>query len=140
MATFTVQRTIAKPRADVWALLGDFTSSPGPGVTVQVEKEGDRSQGGAGTIRTITVGNVRVREIIDAVTPPYAFTYRILEGAPMKDYKADVTLEEVDGTTVIRWQASLKPKIPLTGGICCSVAKGTVNKLIDAVEKALRTR
>jgi carbon monoxide dehydrogenase subunit G len=140
MVTFSVERTIAARRAEVWALLGDFTASPGPGITVEVEKEGDRSQGGAGTIRTITIGNVRVREIIDGVTPPYSFTYRILGGVPMKDYKADVTLEEADGATVIRWQASLTPKIPLTGGICCSVAKGTVNKLIDAVEKGLRTR
>ena len=55
----------------------------------------------------------------------------------MKEYRAVVTFGEVDGATVIRWDANLKPKFPLTGGICCRVAKGTVNDLIDAVEKAL---
>jgi carbon monoxide dehydrogenase subunit G len=137
MATFVHERKINFPRAEVWSRLGDFSHVPGPGITVEVEKEGDTSAAGAGTIRTITIGKMRVREILEAASPPHSFTYRILSGAPVKEYKADVTLEETDGGTLVRWQGDLKPKIPLTGGLLCGVAKGSVDKLLDAVEAAL---
>jgi carbon monoxide dehydrogenase subunit G len=138
MADFSFERKLNFPRADVWPLIGDFTKSPGPEIKVEVEKEGDKAAAGAGTIRTITIGKVRVREVLETANPPSSFTYRIIGGAPMKEYKADVTFRESDGATVIRWDACLKPKFPLTGSLCCLVAKGAANKLLDAVEKALR--
>jgi len=137
MATFSVERKLNFPRADVWPRIGDFTRSPGPGIEVVVEKEGDQAAGGAGTMRTITIGKVRVREVLEAANPPSSFTYRIVGGAPMKEYQAVVTLSEADGGTVIRWDAKLRPRFPLTGSICCGVAERTVSQLIDAVEKAL---
>jgi carbon monoxide dehydrogenase subunit G len=137
MSCFSFERTLQFPRADIWPLIGDFARSPGPEIKVTVEKEGDKAAAGAGTIRTITVGNVRVREVLEAANPPASFTYRIIGGAPMKEYKANVTLRDSDGNTVIRWDADLKPKFPLTGGICCRVAKSTANKLINAIEKTL---
>ena len=135
MASYTFERKINLPVEKVWSLIGDFTKSPGPEIKVEVEKEGDPSAGGAGTIRMITIGKVRVREILDTVNPPHSFTYRILGGAPMKEYHGKVNFEDKEGSTIIHWHADLKPKIPLTGGICCKVAKGAVNGLINAVER-----
>jgi len=140
MAGFTFERKLNFSRTDVWPLIGDFTKSPGPEIKIQVEKEGDKALAGAGTVRTITVGKVRVREVLEAANQPCSFAYRIIGGAPMKEYKADVTLNETGGSTVIRWDARLRPKFPLTGGICCGVAKRTANKLIDAIEKALERK
>ncbi len=85
--------------------------------------------------RTITIGKVRVREILDIANPPYSFKYRILGGAPMKKYHGEVNFEGKQDSTIIHWKADLKPKIPFTGGICCKAAKGAVNSLIDSVEK-----
>lgn len=135
MASYTVHREIKLPIEKVWSLIGDFTNSPGPEVKVEVEKEGDPSTGGAGTIRTVIIGKVRVREILDTANPPHSFTYRIIGGAPMKEYHGKVNFEDKAGSTIIHWEANLKPKIPLTGGICCKVAKGAVNGLIDSMVK-----
>jgi len=135
MASYTLEREIKLPVEKVWSLIGDFTQSPGPEIRVEVEKGGDPGAGGAGTIRTITIGKVRVREILDTADPPHSFTYRILGGAPMKEYHGKVSFEDKKGSTIIRWQGDLKPKIPFAGGICCKVAKGAVNGLIDSVEK-----
>jgi len=135
MASFTFERKVKLPVEKVWSLIGDFTATPGPDIKVEVEKQGDPDKNGAGTIRTITIGKVRVKEILDSASPPDSFTYRILSGAPMKEYLGKVKFEESDGATLIRWQADIKPKIPFTGPILVKVAKGAVNGLIDAVEK-----
>lgn len=132
MASYTLERTVRLPIAEVWALLADFTRSPGPGIEVEVEKEGDPNAGGIGTIRRVTIGKLQAREILDTVDPPHSFTYRMLDGAPMKDYRARVDLTEEEGATVIHWHADFKPKVPFTGGILGRMAKGTVNDFIDA--------
>ncbi len=135
MASLTIQRKVDLPIEKVWPLIGDFTATPGPGIKVEVEKEGDPNENGAGTIRTITIGKVRVKEILDTANPPNSFTYRILSGAPMKEYYGKVNFEDSDGLTVIHWQADIKPKIPFTGPILVKVTKGAINAIIDAVEK-----
>ena len=135
MATLTLARKVNLPIEKVWSLIGDFTASPGPDIKVEVEKEGDPNKGGAGTIRIITIGKVRVKEILDTANPPNSFTYRILSGAPMKEYHGKVNFEDRDGATMIYWQSEIKPKIPFTGPILVKVTKGAVNDLIDAVEK-----
>lgn len=135
MSSYSFDRTVNAPIEEVWSLIGDFTKSPGPENSVTVEKQGDPNAGGAGTTRVIRIGNVTVREILDTADPPRGFTYRILSGAPVKDYFGKVTFQDKGGKTLIRWSADLKPKIPFTGGICCNVAKGAVQKLIDSVER-----
>ena len=135
MATFTIERKVKLPVQKVWSLIGDFTKSPGPDIKVNVEKEGNPGTHGTGTIRTITIGKVCVTEILDTANPPHSFTYRILSGAPMKEYRGVVHFESVDGATLIQWKADIKPKFPFTGPILVKVAKGAVNGLIDSVEK-----
>ena len=135
MASFFLERTVNIPIDRLWSLVGDFTKSPCPGISVTSEKQGDPRAGGVGTIRTITIGHVRVREIIETVNPPHGFSYRILSGAPVKEYVGRALFEDKDGRTFIRWSGDFKPKILFTGGICCKVAKGAVVQLLDSIEK-----
>ena len=135
MASFTFERKVNLPVEKTWSLIGDFTKSPGPEIKVEVEKEGDPDKGGAGTIRTITIGKVCVKEILDTANPPNSFTYRIIAGPPMKEYLGTVNFKDDAGATMICWSAYIKPKIPFTGPILCMVAKNAVNSLINAVEK-----
>ncbi|MDH3390373.1 MAG: hypothetical protein OEL85_01050 [Desulfobulbaceae bacterium] len=91
---------------------------------------------GIGTIRKLTIGKLYVREILDSVNPPYAFTYRRLSGAPMKEYLGKVRFEPKENSTIIYWSADLTPKIPFTGWICSKVASDAQHCLIDEVEKS----
>jgi hypothetical protein len=120
----------------VWSLIGDFTKAPSPEIKVEVEKEGDMEANGIGTIRKLTIGKLCVREILDSANPPYAFTYRILSGAPMKEYLGKVRFEPKENSTIIYWSADLTPKIPFTGWICSKVASDAQHCLIDEVEKS----
>ena len=137
MTVYSFRREVKLPIEKVWSLIGDFTKAPGPGITVEVEKEGDRDANGVGTIRKITIGKVCVREILDTANPPYTFTYRILSGAPMKEYLGKVRLEPRESSTIVHWNAELTPKIPFTGWICSKVASDAQHCLIDEVDKTI---
>ncbi|MEN8232099.1 MAG: SRPBCC family protein [Thermodesulfobacteriota bacterium] len=137
MTVYSFRREVNLPIEKVWSLLGDFTKAPSPEIKVVVEKEGDMDTNGVGTIRKITIGKVCVREILDSANPPYTFTYRILSGAPIKEYQGKVRLERRESSTIIHWHADLIPKIPLTGWVCSKVASEAQHSLIDAVEKSI---
>ncbi len=137
MTVYSFRREVKMPIEKVWSLIGDFTKAPGPGITVEVEKKGDMDANGIGTIRKITIGKVCVREILDSANPPYTFAYRILSGAPMKEYLGKVRLESRESSTIIHWSAELTPKIPYTGWICSKVASDAQHCLIDEVEKSI---
>lgn len=136
MASFTITRKIEMPADQVWAIASDWQKSPGPGISVKVEEEGDPESQGIGAIREITIGNVCVREKLESIKTPHSFTYRILSGAPMNDYLGYVEFIPKENSTIVQWKAELTPKIPLTGWICCKVAKGAINRFIDEIEKA----
>jgi Polyketide cyclase / dehydrase and lipid transport len=136
MAVYSFSREIKLPIEKVWSLIGDFTKAPSPEIKVEVEKEGDMEANGIGTIRKLTIGKLCVREILDSANPPYAFTYRILSGAPMKEYLGKVRFEPKENSTIIYWSADLTPKIPFTGWICSKVASDAQHCLIDEVEKS----
>ena len=137
MTVYSFRREVKLPREKVWSLIGDFTKAPGPGVTVEVEKKGDMDANGIGTIRKISIGKVCVREILDSANPPYTFAYRILSGAPMKEYLGKVRLESRESSTIIHLSAELTPKIPYTGWICSKVVSDAQHCLIDEVEKSI---
>lgn len=138
MTAYSFSREVELPIEDVWSRLGDFTKTPGPAIKVDVEKQGNMDANGVGTIRKITIGKVCVREILDSADPPSTFTYRILSGAPMKEYLGKVRLEPKESSTVIHWSAELTPKIPLTGWICSWIASDSQHRLIDDVEKSIK--
>ena len=135
MPSFLLVRNVDVPADRVWGLCGDFTKSPGPGVVVQVEKEGNPH---VGAERTITIGSVKVRERLVAVDPPRGFSYTILSGAPMKEHLAKAEFIPRGATTEIRWNVEFKPKVPGIGWIVGMVTKKAVNQFIDEIEKAGR--
>ena len=137
MTIYSFRREVNLPIEEVWSLIGGFTKAPSPEIKVEVEKEGDVDANGVGTIRKITIGKVSVREILDSANPPYSFTYRILSGAPMKEYLGKVRFEPKENSTIIHWQADLTPKIPFTGWICSKIASDAQHQLIDEVEKSI---
>ncbi len=136
MTSFTLSRMVDLPAKKVWEIAGDFTKSPGPGVLVEVEKQGDPDAHGVGAIRAITIGKVRVRERLDSIDPPKSFAYTILSGAPIKNHSGKAEFIPKGSSTEIRWSGEFSPKIPFTGWICCKVSKGAVNGLIDEIEKS----
>lgn len=136
MTTFTITRKLALSSEKVWATVSDFTSAPSPEITIDVEEKGDPEANGIGAIRNIKIKGVPgVVERLEAVDAPNSITYRMLSGAPVKEYLGTVNVVALDGATLINWDVKLIPKIPGIGWIFAMVIKKAINRYIDAIEE-----
>jgi hypothetical protein len=108
--------TTASP-ADVFPLLVDGSTWPiwSPLDSYELVEEAPGGGDGLGAIRIFTTGRSRSREEVVAVEPDTRFAYALLEGLPLKGYRADITLEESEGGTRITWHSEFDPKYPGTG-------------------------
>jgi len=61
-----------------------------------------------GTRRDISVpmlfAKLRLREIIEYAEPPYTLVYRVFDSPPIRTHRGEITLEEQEGLTTVRWQ------------------------------------
>ena len=133
MTAFRITREVNLPSGKLFSITSDFTRSPSPTILIDVEKEGDQANG-VGTIRTITIGMVKVRERLESVNPPHSITYTILSGAPMKDYLGKIKIMPKESKSEIQWDVKFTPKIPGIGWLGAMVSKKTINRLIDETE------
>jgi hypothetical protein len=107
----------AAPPATVYGLLIDGAGWPAwsghSSAEVEVRGEGDGD--GVGAVRVLRRGRVRSRERIVALETDRLLAYELVDGLPLRDYRAAVELTpERDGTT-IRWHADFAGKTPGTG-------------------------
>jgi hypothetical protein len=138
MTTLSIARTLDLPVEKVWEIAGDFKKSPGPGVSVEVEDPGDPASQGVGSIRTITIGKVKVRERLESINAPKSFTYRILSGAPMKDHLAKAEFIPQGSSTEVRFTYEFTPKIIGIGWLVSLMVKKAINSYIDEIETTSR--
>jgi uncharacterized protein YndB with AHSA1/START domain len=106
------------PVERVWALLADARGWPEwtPFDAAELEREGSPVADGVGAIRRFTNGKTVTRECVVAFEPPHWLAYQLLSGLPVRDYRADVTLQPApDGGTAIRWQSRFEPLVPGMG-------------------------
>ena len=64
---------------------------------------------------------------------PTHYSYVLLSGLPVKDYRGDVTLEPVDGGTRITWRSTFQPKVPLTGWLWRRALHRFVGEIVAAL-------
>jgi ligand-binding SRPBCC domain-containing protein len=136
MATFTITRKLDLPSEKVWATVSDFNRPPSPVIKIEVEEKGDPEANGIGAIRNIKIKGVPgVVERLETVDAPNSITYRMLSGAPVKEYLGTVNVVAQDGATVINWDVKLIPKIPGIGWLAGMVIRKAINRYIDAIEE-----
>ena len=97
----------------LYALLADARSwtdwAPFDGADVE-------SGHGVGEVRRLRKGRVKSKERVVALEPPRRFVYEFLSGLPIRDYRAEVTLDpRPDGGTTVRWHSTFRAKVPGTG-------------------------
>ncbi len=85
--------------------LGSFT----------LERPGETEREGVGAIRVFRTGTVKSRELIVAAEPGRRFSYTVLSGMPLRDYRADIELVPDDGGTLITWHSGFDARYPGTG-------------------------
>jgi len=83
--------------------LTDLSGWPrwGPVRSVTVEEPGDES--GVGQVRAIKTWGGTVRERVTSVQPNEGFTYELLSGAPVKNYRGRMSLRPSGSGTALTW-------------------------------------
>jgi len=136
---FMITRALDAPVDRVWEIIGNPGASPGRGVDVHVDRPG--AADGSGLIRTVRVGRTTAHEEITAVGPGRVIRYRLIKGAPVRDYASDVALHESpDGGTAVSWEARFRPLVPGTGWALRLLSIRTLNRVLDAVAESSSAR
>jgi uncharacterized protein YndB with AHSA1/START domain len=136
---FTITRSLDAPVDRVWEILGNPGVSPGRGVDVRVERPG--AADGTGLARVVKVGLATVHEEITDVGPGHVIRYRMIKGAPVRDYTSSLALEESPSCgTLVSWDARFRPVVPGTGWAVTLVSRHTLNRVLDVVAESSGAR
>jgi uncharacterized protein YndB with AHSA1/START domain len=109
-------RSTAPPET-VYRLLAEGGTWPtwSPLESFRLERPAADAPEGVGAIRVFRTGRTTSREEIVELVPGCRLSYALLSGLPLRGYRADVDLTQVDGGTLIRWRSSFTARVPGTG-------------------------
>jgi len=108
------ERTAQAPPAIVWALVSDAMTYPrwGPWSEAGYRRPGETSPGGPGAVYWLRSSRryglrrpVSVEKILDA-EEGRRLVYTVIDGIPVRNYRAEITLAPAAEGTRIRWAAS----------------------------------
>lgn len=109
--------TTASPAA-VYALLRDGKTWPvwSPLDAFELRKPAESEPEGLGAIRHFTTGRTHSIEEIVELVPDRRFSYTLVEGMPLKGYRADIDITPTPGGGCrIRWHSTFRASVPGTG-------------------------
>ena len=111
--------TMTGSPAAVYALLIDGSTWPewSPIGSFELVSPGAGTPEGVGAVRIFSTGRIRSRERVVVAQPNELFSYVLVSGLAIRDYRAVVTLRPSDGGTVIHWRSTFRAKVPGTGWI-----------------------
>jgi Polyketide cyclase / dehydrase and lipid transport len=135
MRTIKAYATTSGSPSAVWDLLADATKWAQWGAWSKVEVEGGGEQG-PGSIRVLVRRPLRLRERVTEWMPAERMGYELLDGMRVRDYKAEVSLEQAtnDGT-LVRWSSSYKRAGPITALILRLAVHDACRRLAKAASQ-----
>jgi hypothetical protein len=143
--SFEVVSRTSAPVDRVWPLLGEAERWKEWSFLDRsdLERPGDPAPDGAGAVRHFTRFGVGSREEVVLWDPPRHLGYIILQGFPVRRYRADITLT-TDGSgtgsgTVIRWHASFDALLPGTGHLMVAVLKTVIGRFARGAARYAET-
>jgi len=81
----------------------------------ELHRPGETEPEGVGAVRLFRTPPFASYEQIVELEPDRRFSYALLRGFPVRDYRVGAVLTPVDGGTELHWHCEFSPKIPGTG-------------------------
>jgi hypothetical protein len=132
------QRSTAAP-ATVYDVLMDFDrwSEWAPTVSAASWENRGASGSGAGGVRRVRVGLSVTRDRIVAAERPHHHAYEVALPwiAPVKDYAADVRIENQAAGSLIVWAVTCTPRIPGTHRLIEFGLRTTYTRVVKALAR-----
>lgn len=98
-----------------------------------LEREGEPTPNGVGSIRVLTAVGPPMREETIAYERPSRFSYKVLSGLPVRDHVGTVLLEPAGEGTKVTYALRTTPTVPLAGAIVVAAVKRAVTQLLNGV-------
>jgi uncharacterized protein YndB with AHSA1/START domain len=133
MVSYDVRTWSSASPEQIFALVADATSwSRWAGPMIMHSswaREGTPAPGGVGAIRKLGTKFAGTREEILEYDPPHYLAYTILGRAPIRDYRAIVSLDPDKNGTRITWAGAFEARIPGSGPLLAWVLKRIVGSM-----------
>jgi len=135
VASFTYVREVAAPPEVVWDVLtdhrayADFTAMRAS----ELEREGEPAPNGVGAIRVLRAVGPPLREETIVYEAPERFSYKLLSGAPVRDYVGTVKLAPSGSGTEITYAVRTIPTLPVGGFAVVGVVKQAIKALLRGI-------
>jgi hypothetical protein len=132
-----VEARSAAPPERVWGLLATTSSwtTWSKASEAELTQPGAGDPEGVGALRRFRVGRTVSRERVVTFEPVTRFGYELLEGLPLRGYRAEVSLTP-DGTgTLIHWHASFDPKFKGTGWMYRAILRYFIQKTANLLAR-----
>lgn len=110
-------RTSRAAPEQVYALLTDSMSWPAWSPVQKAEIEIPGGPGGQGEVRTFRTGPVATKEEVVVCSPPHEYSYLLISGIPVRNYRSDITIERTATGSKIVWRSEFEPRWPGSGAI-----------------------
>ena len=127
MATETARIDIAKPPAEVWALIGEFGG-------LDTWMAGVDACAVEGDVRTIsTMGMTITERLVGRDADARTITYSIFgEGAPVASHEATISVLDAGGASEVTWDVTVEP--PEMGAMFRDIYQGALGQLKTTLE------
>lgn len=112
-----------------------------PGRTRRLREGHDPAQpNGAGSVREIRIGPLRLEETITRHEPPSLIEYRMTRGWPLRNHRGRLCFDEVAGGTRLEYTIGFDSRLPLAGslvaGSLCRSWRRGVQRAIESIAAA----
>jgi hypothetical protein len=138
MANFTLRALVDAPIDVVFDVLTDHRAYSGftPLRSSTLERDGDPAPNGVGAIRVLRLAGPPIREEVTEYVKPNRFAYRMLSGAPARDYVGTVDLLQEGGGTRVSYRVEMFPTVPaFLAPVVLGVSRLAVSRLFKSVTK-----
>lgn len=143
MASFTLVRDVNASPEVVFDVLTDHRGYADltPLRKSELEREGEPTPNGVGSIRALTAVGPPMREETIVYERPTRFSYKVLSGLPVRDHVGTVSLEPTDGGgTKVTYALRTTPTVPVAGGVVVAAVKRGVTQLLNGVSAEAERR
>ncbi len=129
-----IRRTTSVPPEVVWARIVDGAQWPAMSTleTFTLEREGEprRTGEGVGAVRAFKSGRIVTREEVVEREEQRRFAYVLLDGMPIRRYRAEIDLEPEGDGSALRWRSTFSPIVPGTGWVFRVGIERTIASLV----------
>ena len=139
LRNLTVEMPFSCSSDSLWKALSEHEhmSSWWPFKTVELVQEGSSDRNGVGAVRHMKGLGPMLEEEIVAWFPGGGYDYRVLRGAPVKDYFGSVRILPQGEKNLVQWRIQFRPIMPGAGAVTQWILRKLIVRVLGTLNKQL---